>query len=97
VATIYFFVANEEQSAIDDITYGSFDISPMNRNAEEFLDAANEDCNGYLYGNFITDSNGFQSYYRDLALRVKNQDIDLLIIVGMFSLYSPNLNSTEPL
>ena len=31
-----------------------------------------------------TDSNGFQNYYRDLAQRVKNQDIDLLIVVGMF-------------
>ncbi|MBW8431267.1 type I restriction endonuclease subunit R, partial [Escherichia coli] len=42
-----------------------------------------------------TDSNGFQNYYRDLAQRVKNQDIDLLIVVGMFltGFDAPTLNT----
>ncbi|HBM3023066.1 type I restriction endonuclease subunit R, partial [Klebsiella quasipneumoniae subsp. similipneumoniae] len=45
--------------------------------------------------NFSTDSNGFQNYYRDLAQRVKNQDIDLLIVVGMFltGFDAPTLNT----
>lgn len=34
--------------------------------------------------NFSTDGNGFQDYYRDLAKRVKSQEVDLLIVVGMF-------------
>ncbi|EIA2056477.1 HsdR family type I site-specific deoxyribonuclease [Escherichia coli] len=84
VATIFSFAANEEQSAIGDITDESFDTSAMNRSAKEFLDSAIDDYNNHFKTNFSTDSNGFQNYYRDLAQRVKNQDIDLLIVVGMF-------------
>ena len=51
---------------------------------KEFLDAAIREYNSHFKTNFSTDSNGFQNYYRDLAQRVKNQDIDLLIVVGMF-------------
>ncbi|HHG8628048.1 TPA: HsdR family type I site-specific deoxyribonuclease [Raoultella ornithinolytica] len=95
VATIFSFAANEEQSAIGDITDESFDTSAMNSSAKEFLDAAIDDYNIYFKTNFSTDSNGFQNYYRDLALRVKNQDIDLLIVVGMFltGFDAPTLNT----
>ncbi len=84
VATIYSFAANEEQSAIGDILDESFDVSAMNRSAKEFLTAAIVDYNTLFKTNFGVDSNGFQNYYRDLAQRVKNQDVDLLIVVGMF-------------
>ncbi|HEN3585360.1 TPA: type I restriction endonuclease subunit R [Yersinia enterocolitica] len=95
VATIYSFAANEEQNAVGDITDESFDVSAMNSSAKEFIDAAIDDYNGYFKTNFSTDSNGFQNYYRDLALRVKNQDIDLLIVVGMFltGFDAPTLNT----
>lgn len=95
VATIFSFAANEEQSAIGDITDESFDTSAMNSSAKEFLDAAIDDYNAHFKTNFSTESNGFQNYYRDLALRVKNQDIDLLIVVGMFltGFDAPTLNT----
>ncbi|MRS14253.1 HsdR family type I site-specific deoxyribonuclease [Enterobacteriaceae bacterium RIT691] len=95
VATIYSFAANEEQNAVGDITDESFDVSAMNSSAKEFLDAAINDYNGHFKTNFSTDSNGFQNYYRDLAQRVKNQDIDLLIVVGMFltGFDAPTLNT----
>ncbi|MFP2467137.1 HsdR family type I site-specific deoxyribonuclease [Pseudescherichia vulneris] len=95
VATIYSFAANEEQNAVGDITDESFDVSAMNSSAKEFLDAAIDDYNGHFKTNFSTDSNGFQNYYRDLAQRVKNQDIDLLIVVGMFltGFDAPTLNT----
>ncbi|WP_241576391.1 HsdR family type I site-specific deoxyribonuclease [Rosenbergiella collisarenosi] len=95
VATIFSFAANEEQNAIGDITDESFDTSAMNSSAKEFLDAAIDDYNVHFKTNFSTDSNGFQNYYRDLALRVKNQDIDLLIVVGMFltGFDAPTLNT----
>ena len=95
VATIFSFAANEEQSAIGDITDESFDTSAMNSSAKEFLDAAIDDYNACFKTNFSTDSNGFQNYYRDLAQRVKNQDIDLLIVVGMFltGFDAPTLNT----
>ncbi|WP_061794778.1 HsdR family type I site-specific deoxyribonuclease [Serratia ficaria] len=95
VATIYSFAANEEQNAVDDITDESFDVSAMNSSAKEFLDAAIDDYNSHFKTNFSTDSKGFQNYYRDLAQRVKNQDIDLLIVVGMFltGFDAPTLNT----
>ncbi|MDC6112565.1 HsdR family type I site-specific deoxyribonuclease [Serratia rubidaea] len=95
VATIYSFAANEEQNAVGDIIDESFDVTAMNSTAKEFLDAAIDDYNNHFKTNFSTDSKGFQNYYRDLAQRVKNQDIDLLIVVGMFltGFDAPTLNT----
>jgi type I restriction enzyme, R subunit len=84
VATIFSFAANEEQEAIGTILDESFDVSAMNSSAKEFLSAAIADYNAFFKTNFGVDSNGFQNYYRDLAQRVKRQEVDLLIVVGMF-------------
>ena len=84
VATIFSFAANEEQDAIGDIQDESFDVSAMNSSAKEFLAAAIADYNALFKTSFSVDSKSFQNYYRDLAKRVKNQEIDLLIVVGMF-------------
>lgn len=84
IATIFSFAANEEQDAIGDIADESFEVSAMNSSAKEFLSAAIDDYNAFFKTNFSVDSNGFQNYYRDLAKRVKSQEVDLLIVVGMF-------------
>lgn len=95
VATIFSFAANEEQDAIGDIADESFDVSAMNSSAKEFLSAAVDDYNAHFRTNFSVDSKGFQNYYRDLAQRVKNQEVDLLIVVGMFltGFDAPTLNT----
>jgi type I restriction enzyme R subunit len=95
VATIFSFAANEEQDAIGDIPDESFEVSAMNSSAKEFLSAAIADYNGFFKTNFGVDSNGFQNYYRDLAQRVKRQEVDLLIVVGMFltGFDAPTLNT----
>ena len=95
VATIFSFAANEEQDAIGDIQDEGFDVSAMNSSAKEFLSATIADYNGFFKTSFSVDSNGFQNYYRDLALRVKNGDVDLLIVVGMFltGFDAPRLNT----
>ncbi len=95
VATIFSFVANEEQDAVGDILDESFDVSAMNSSAKEFLSAAIGDYNAFFKTNFSVDSNGFQNYYRDLAKRVKSKEIDLLIVVGMFltGFDAPTLNT----
>ncbi|PSV22276.1 type I restriction endonuclease subunit R [Photobacterium sp. GB-56] len=95
VATIFSFAANEEQDAIGDIADESFDVSAMNTSAKEFLIAAIADYNTHFKTNFGVDSKGFQNYYRDLAQRVKNQEVDLLIVVGMFltGFDAPTLNT----
>ncbi len=95
VATIFSFAANEEQDAVGDIADESFDVSAMNSSAKEFLSAAIGDYNALFRTNFGVDSKEFQNYYRDLAKRVKNQEVDLLIVVGMFltGFDAPTLNT----
>ena len=95
VATIFSFAANEAQDAVGEIPDESFEISAMNSTAKEFLGAAIDDYNAAFKTNFSVDSKGFQNYYRDLAKRVKNQEIDLLIVVGMFltGFDAPTLNT----
>jgi type I restriction enzyme, R subunit len=95
VATIFSFAANEEQDAIGDIPDESFEVSAMNSSAKEFLSVAIADYNAFFKTNFGVDSNGFQNYYRDLAQRVKRQEVDLLIVVGMFltGFDAPTLNT----
>jgi type I restriction enzyme R subunit len=94
-ATIFSFTANEEQDAIGEIQDESFDVSAMDGSSKEFLSSAIADYNALFKTNFGVDSNGFQNYYRDLAKRVKNQEIDLLIVVGMFltGFDAPTLNT----
>ena len=84
VATIFSYAANEAQDAIGDINDESIDTSEMNPGSREFLESAIADYNAAFKMNFSTDGNGFQDYYRDLAKRVKSQEVDLLIVVGMF-------------
>jgi type I restriction enzyme R subunit len=84
IATIFSFAANEEQDAVGDIPDESFEVSAMDSTAKEFLGAAIGDYNATFRTNYGVDSNGFQNYYRDLAQRVQKQEVDLLIVVGMF-------------
>ena len=95
VATIYSFAANEEQKAIGEISEESFDVSAMDSSAKEFLEKVIDDYNGYFKTNFSTNGNEFQNYYKDLSLRVKNKEVDLLIVVGMFltGFDAPTLNT----
>lgn len=95
IATIYSFTANEEQRMIGEIAEEDFDTSAMNSTAKEFLDKVISDYNETFQTNFSTDGNGFQNYYEDLALKVKEKEIDLLIVVGMFltGFDAPTLNT----
>ena len=95
IATIFSFAANEEQDAIGDIVDESFEVEAMNSTAKEFLKSAINDYNGYFKTNYNVDGKSFQNYYRDLAKRVKNKEVDLLIVVGMFltGFDAPTLNT----
>jgi type I restriction enzyme R subunit len=95
IATIFSFAANEEQSAKGEIGDESLDPSAMDLSAKEFLTKAIDDYNALFKMNFGIDSDGFQDYYRDLAKRVKNKEVDLLIVVGMFltGFDAPTLNT----
>lgn len=95
IATIFSFAANEEQDAVGDIADESFEVEAMNSSAKEFLKSAIDDYNNYFATNYDVDGKSFQNYYRDLAKRVKNKEIDLLIVVGMFltGFDAPTLNT----
>jgi len=95
IATIFSYAANEEQSAIGEIVDENFEPSAMDSSAKEFLSAAINDYNAMFKTSFGVESNEFQNYYRDLAKRVKNKEIDLIIVVGMFltGFDAPTLNT----
>lgn len=84
VATIFSFAANEAQNALGEITDEDFEPTAMDASAKEFLTIAINDYNATFETNYGVDSKEFQNYYRDLAKRVKSQQIDLVIVVGMF-------------
>lgn len=95
VAMIYSFSANEEQRAIGDIAEENFEPSAMESSAKEFLDRVILDYNRTFKVNFSTNGNEFQNYYKDLSQRVKDKEVDLLIVVGMFltGFDAPTLNT----
>ncbi|HNI35091.1 MAG TPA: type I restriction endonuclease subunit R [Microthrixaceae bacterium] len=83
VGLIYSFAPNE---AIDDdlLPEEEFDTDALGWDAREFLEHAIQDYND-LYGtSFDTTADKFQNYYKDLSLRLKRREIDLVIVVNMF-------------
>lgn len=95
IATIFSFAANEEQSAIGEIPDENFEPSAMDLSAKEFLTKAIDDYNTLFGTSYGIDGKEFQNYYRDLAKRVKNKEVDLVIVVGMFltGFDAPTLNT----
>jgi len=84
IATIFSYAANEEQNAIGDITDETFEPTAMDVSAKEFLEKVIADYNVMFKTSFSLESKSFENYYRDLSNRVKNQEVDLMIVVGMF-------------
>lgn len=95
IATIFSFAANEEQNAIGEIIDENFEPSALESSAKEFLAKAINDYNTMFGTSYSVESNKFQNYYRDLAKRVKDREVDLLIVVGMFltGFDAPRLNT----
>lgn len=88
IATIYSFAQNEEDPNADDINAiiedEDFDTSKLDVTSRDFLDSAIADYNAMFGTNFDTSAEKFENYYKDLSLRVKNREVDLLIVVNMF-------------
>lgn len=95
IATIFSFAANEEQSSVGEIIDESFEASALDATSKEFLTGAIEEYNRKFQTTWSIDSKGFQDYYKDLAKKVKNKEVDLLIVVGMFltGFDAPTLNT----
>ena len=95
IATIFSYAQNEEQNALGEIKDESFEVSALNSTAKEFLKKAIDDYNKMFKTSFDVDGKSFQNYYKDISKRMKNGEIDLLIVVGMFltGFDAPRLNT----
>lgn len=84
IATIFSYGANEEESEgiIDEENVE--DTSALDKSSRDFLEDAIKDYNEIFHTNYDTSSDKFQNYYKDISLRMKNKEIDLLIVVNMF-------------
>ena len=84
IATIYSYGANEAEAdgILDE--ENPEDTSALDQTARDFLDGAIRDYNKLFHTNYSTDGDKFQNYYKDVSLRMKNKELDLLIVVNMF-------------
>ena len=83
IALIYSFGVNEEEidGVIDE---NSEDTSGLDQSSRDFLESAIADYNAMFGTSFDTSSDKFQNYYKDVSERVKNREIDILLVVNMF-------------
>ena len=85
IATIYSYAPNEaidENGFMDDENSDSTD--GLDQSSRDFLESAIADYNKYFNTAYDTSSEKFPNYYKDLSLRMKNKEIDILIVVNMF-------------
>lgn len=84
IATIFSYGANEAESdgILDE--ENSEDTSALDQSSRDFLESAIRDYNELFHTNYSTDGDKFQNYYKDVSLRMKNKELDLLIVVNMF-------------
>ena len=84
IATIFSYGANEEETdgILDE--ENSEDTTYLDQSSRDFLDGAIKDYNEMFHTNYDTSSDKFQNYYKDVSLRMKNKELDLLIVVNMF-------------
>lgn len=83
IGLIYSFAANEdlEDGLLDE---EQFEIDGLDQSSRDFLEAAIIDYNALFGTNYDTSADKFQNYYKDVSLRLKNREIDLVIVVNMF-------------
>lgn len=88
IATIFSYGANEAE--VQDDANGildeenSEDASSLDQSSRDFLENAIDDYNKMFHTSYSTDGDKFQNYYKDVSLRMKNKELDLLIVVNMF-------------
>ncbi len=82
IATIFSYAPNEEQNETgtleEDLTTDRMDLASRN-----FLDMAIGDYNEMFGTGFDSSGEGFQNYYEDLTRRIKNREIDIVIVCNM--------------
>jgi type I restriction enzyme R subunit len=85
IGLIYSYGVNDAPDAGDGILDDeAFDTERLGSDARDFLEAAIGDYNEMFGTSYDTSSDKFQNYYKDLSMRLKNREIDLVIVVNMF-------------
>ncbi len=85
IATIFSYGANEADDELDGLEDENSDSTEgLDQTSRDFLEVAIRDYNKMFSTNYDTSSDKFQNYYKDVSLRMKNREIDLLIVVNMF-------------
>ena len=82
VALIYSYGANDPVD--DQLDDEGFDTDSLSEDARTFLEDAIQDYNDLFGTSYDTSSDKFENYYKDLSMRLKNRDLDLVIVVNMF-------------
>ena len=83
VGVIFSYAANEDVGD-DYLDEEGFETGSLDQSSRDFLEAAINDYNATFSTSFDTSADKFQNYYKDLSLRLKNREIDLVIVVNMF-------------
>lgn len=83
IATIFSYSPNEEDPE-DTLFDENFETDGLDQTSRDFLDSAIKDYNNAFNVNYDTSADKFPNYYKDVSLRMKNREIDLLIVVNMF-------------
>lgn len=84
IATIFSYSPNEYEPDGLLCDENIDDTSALDQTSRDFLDYAMKDYNKMFKSNYSTDGDSFQNYYKDVSLRMKNKELDLLIVVNMF-------------
>jgi type I restriction enzyme R subunit len=83
IAVIFSYSANEADPE-DGVPDEGFDTESLDCTSRDFLESAIADYNADFSVNFDTSSEKFQNYYKDLSMRMKRREVDLLVVVNMF-------------
>jgi type I restriction enzyme R subunit len=83
IGLIYSFAPNENE-ADGLLSEEEFEIGDLDQSSRDFLDAAIKDYNALFGTSYDTSADKFQNYYKDLSRRLKNRELDLVIVVNMF-------------
>ena len=84
VATIFSYGVNDEDDGTGMEDENNEDTNGMQPVDRDFLEKAIKDYNAMFGTNYDTSADKFQNYYKDVSLRMKNREIDILIVVNMF-------------
>src|SRR5690606_27277877 len=83
IGLIYSFAANED---LEDGLLGEeeFETDALDKSSRDFLEAAIRDYNAMFGTSFNTSADKFQNYYKDVSLKMKSRELDMVIVVNMF-------------